>query len=196
MVVLALSALLMTLLYKILSPMSQASAKNSVRVHLQQQGTIALNKLAADLRRSSGGSLSYLGPLTGDSLGLVTLAIHRVEGISASGRSLYEPNVAIYAWEADSSRLVRTVWPPGAPSLGRSPSPDRAFLFDFQELSRLQEESSNWKVLAENVADFSPLNKLPVEPVLKAQITLRKGYVGSREPLEIQLERSIHFRHE
>lgn len=162
-IVAGLLALLGTLFTWFMIPSLRLTAQQSVRIELQQQATIALAKLTADLRQTSA---------TGVSLGVDSMALNLIEGVTDEGKQIWADEVVVYYRDASLKRLFRKVYPPAPPALNLPFNPLRPTRVSPSELASLATSNGQERSAAQNVEVFEIAHSGEGDN-LQAPLTLR-----------------------
>jgi prepilin-type N-terminal cleavage/methylation domain-containing protein len=88
-----------------LIPTLRITARGSTQVTLQQQGVLALTRMAADLQKTTPQGLSR----SPTAMGIVTIA-----DVSGQRALVWEQSMRVYFWDPATRRLARRTWPPDA----------------------------------------------------------------------------------
>lgn len=188
----SMAVLLVWLLYQLLVPVAQAGSRTSVRVHMAQQATLAMDTIGRLLQSSGGSGISYLPAST--SGGPVVLAISPRAGLAATGRQIYSNEIEVVVWQPADGRLSIRTWPPGPPNLGLTPDSSSPTILTATQLGSFVPIADQAKLLASNVVEFQPLSSFPPSPVSIMNIVLEKDVPGRTTPERFELNRSVYFR--
>ena len=144
-IVAGLLAMLATLFIWFMIPSLRLTAQQSVRIELQQQASIALNKLTTDLRKTSA---------TGVSLGVDSLGLNMIEGVTEKGKQIWADEVVVYYRDVSLKRLFRKVYPPAPPALNLPFNPLRPTRVSPSELASLAAANGKERSVAQHVEIF------------------------------------------
>lgn len=103
-----LALLVLGILFQVLGPTTELTARETERIELQQRGTVALRRLSTDLERSAPAGVAAGVPTPGS-----VLTIHQLRGLTAQGTQDWEDLLRVYIWNSSSQELSRQEWPPG-----------------------------------------------------------------------------------
>jgi len=109
-------ALLMAMAAQFISPMMRMSMEGSFKVEMQQQATLALNQICAELQLTTSDGVSTYSGLATDP---VVLATNRIYSIDGSGLPEYQHALQVFYFDPDKDRLLRKVYagPPPATTI-------------------------------------------------------------------------------
>lgn len=139
-----LGLILLQLFVMVLVPMGRAAARGADQVELRQMAAAALDKVAADVDRTSSDGLSVTPRM---------LAVQPLAGVTADGAAAWTPELIVYG--AVSGKLLRRAWPPGPPALSWTPRSNHPAHATLAEMGRILEEPTGRTVLASWVKSFS-----------------------------------------
>lgn len=190
----AVGLLLLDVLISLFVPSMRMSIRGSVRVEMEQQAVMALERLAADLRGCGRTSLT-MTPTGGAG---ATLSIQRIKDVLSDGTQAWDTNLIVYAWSGPNGTLTRKVVDAsrvGVPVTNTRPAP-----VDLASLPTLAAAPSDQSsVLATGVAQFSvapgPSNGSS-EPVTLTILLLRDAATGEQTPETFTLTRTVALRND
>ena len=187
-VAIALGSLLLLMLHRFLTPILLGSSKNSLQVHLSQQGNLLVTRLERDLKSSHGSALSY-----SQDERIVALAVCKRAGLGPEGNKLYEQSVNVYIWSAES-RQVRLLKRDVSDFPGMVSSVTRPIQLEPDQLRSLVSLMEHGKLLASSVTTFAPLEKWPSEPVNTMVVQLEQAAGGGAQAATYRIEKNVAFR--
>lgn len=192
----ALMTMVMGLVLSFLIPTFRNSSRGGLRVEMQQQASIALERLVIDLEHGAPASVSILPAPTGTDE-VSGVAVQRMEGYTSSGAQLWETQLIVYYWLPKTQTLKREIWNNGMkPSLPVTLLDYHPAHITRQDLiSIINDASAPESNLAQGVTKFSvdypaPPNQQPY----RIQLTLERAPIGQKAPEVLTLDRSITLR--
>lgn len=208
-VTMTLLTLVVALGLAFLLPVLRASTRGTLRVEMEQQATVAMNRLVTDLRRTSVSGLSLRsGPDP------VAVAACPVSGpdlragqpgpVQPDGTVVWSDFFILYSWTAAEAKLKRREWPPGAPS----PGPLETSILNPRHLSAdrmaeiLAQPAPREIVLATGVKSFEIVpapggtDTLVMQPVAFKLVLERKGNTGHEKPEQFTMIRTLYLRNQ
>lgn len=192
----ALMTMVMGLVLSFLIPTFRNSSRGGLRVEMQQQASIALERLVIDLEHGAPASVSILPAPTGTDE-VSGVAVQRMEGYTSSGAQLWETQLIVYYWLPKTQTLKREIWNNGMkPSLPVTLLDYHPAHITRQDLiSVINDASAPESNLAQGVTKFSvdypaPPNQQPY----RIQLTLERAPIGQKAPEVLTLDRSITLR--
>ncbi|MBN9414225.1 MAG: type II secretion system protein [Candidatus Eremiobacteraeota bacterium] len=191
-----LLTMVMGLALSFLIPTFRNSSRGGLRVEMQQQASIALERLVIDLEHGAPASVSILPAPTGTDE-VSGVAVQRMEGYTSSGSQLWEMQLIFYYWLPKTGTLKREIWKNGMnPSLSVT-------LLDYHPahvtrqdlLAVINDGSSPESNLARGVTKFSvDYPAPPYQQPYRIQLTLERSPIGQKAPEVLTLDRSITLR--
>lgn len=208
-VTLTLLAMVTWLGFAFLLPAMRGSVRGTLRVEMQQQATVALNRLTADLRRTSAAGIS----LRTDSQPIVVAACP-VSGpdlrsgapgpIQPDGTVVWSDFFILYSWDSTTQKLMRREWPPGPPA----PTNAEISVLKARRLTPVRMDqivaspSNGAQVMAVGVVELSILqpaggtDTLVKQPLRFKLVLERKGNTGHDKPERFTLTRTVFLRNQ
>ena len=191
-----LLTMVMGLVLSFLIPTFRNSSRGGLRVEMQQQASIALERLVIDLEHGAPASVSLLPAPTGTEE-VSGVAVQRMEGYTSSGSQLWETQLIFYYWLPKTGTLKREIWKNGMnPSLSVT-------LLDYHPahvtrqdlLDVINNGSAPESTMARGVTKFSVDYPLPpYQQPYRIQLTLERSPMGQKAPEVLTLDRSITLR--
>lgn len=198
--VLVASGVLLVLLSMVLSflyPSFRASSRGAMRVEMQQQANLAVDRLVIDLEQCAPASVSLLPPnQASDPSGVV---MQPLRGFTGTGVQEWQKRLVVYYALPVEGKLYSKEWPPQVPALsGVTLSDVRPLRLDrvnFLEL--LVQKNGTERALAHGVVDFivKPASMLSMQPI-SIHLLLERNVPGKTTPERFELRRSFSFRND
>jgi type II secretory pathway pseudopilin PulG len=192
-----LSFLLLGLIVTFLIPVLRYSGRGALRVELQQQVRVGLQRILEDLQRSTASGVSLLE--SDGQGGPVALGIVRLEELTAEAEQVWETQVVVYCWQPDTGRLIRKTWPPAPPaSLNPGLDPGKPTRLEPAELRLIAEEKNGTEVsVARDIALFEVSHAgsgASLQPPLVLKLVGQATPPGGTEPERFEETRSVSLR--
>ncbi|MFN8608074.1 MAG: type II secretion system protein [Vulcanimicrobiota bacterium] len=194
----ALLTMVMGLVLSFLIPTFRNSSRGGLRVEMQQQASLALEKLVIDLEHGAPASVSILpAPLGTDEVSGV--AVQRMDGFTSSGTQVWETSLVVYYWLPKTGTLKREIW-----NNGRQPSLS-VTLLDYhparitrQDLLDIINDGSGPEFnLARGVTRFSvDYPPPPAQQPYRIQLTLERSPMGQSANEVLALDRALTLRNQ
>lgn len=195
-----LALLLVGVLYTQLSMTSHRSTQLTAQVQLQAQATLLMDRIEADIVRSSANGLKWRNASRDEPTGV--LSIHPVTGLEGGGLVTFSPTtVVIYVYDRGTRTVRRRVWDPPPSTLGISLDPFEGFRPSDGQLDALATmDCADERLLGTQVASFEVQTKEEVPEtqvgnllIIKARFE-RKAVTKSVKEADLEvrtIERSI-----
>lgn len=184
----AVMLLVGTLGISLLQPAMASGARHSARAEMQQQASIAMDKICIDLERTVGGALSVFQPVP-IATGATGLAMQRLAGFESTGDQLWEEQVRVYSWNPALQQLEFRQWSQGSPPpleiLLLVNQPARLGRSDFDALLRGKRPSA---VLAQGVSNFTVSQE---GLLVRLGLQLKRLTPGKMQPELFELQRAL-----
>lgn len=183
--------LLMGLLTQFLIPAMRYSAEGQVKVEMQQQAIIAINKMVADLQRTTVGGLSLR------TVDPVTMAVVRIDTIDGNGFPSWASEAQVYWYDSGRERLMRETYPPQPPALGTvflTSKPSTFSSIDLQDIASTDNGAE--RSLAMNVKRFE-VRDADADPGLQAlvlELELEKDIPHTDRKAKVVMSRYVYLR--
>lgn len=192
----SLLTMVMGLVLSFLIPTFRNSSRGGLRVEMQQQASIAMERLVIDLEHGAPASVSILPEPTGTDE-VSGVAVQPVEGYTSSGAQVWETQLVVYYWLPKTRTLKREIWNNGL----KPPLPVTLLDYHPAHITRqdlidiINDGTSPETNLARGVSKFSvdypaPPNQQPY----RIQLTLERSPIGQKVPEVLTLDRSITLR--
>lgn len=180
----ALSLLLLGLMYQFLVPALKISNRTSLRAEVQQQATLALRNMVSEIEQSTlfGTSFSADGRV---------VAVHVIEEVTQNSDRVYADHLVVYQYDPVNKEIRRGLWRKGDEPTRDSPrklSPD--------EMANIQANIVGpERVVVRRVKDFtfshSGSGELIQLPLIAHLSMDESGQYGSRK---FELVRTVSLR--
>lgn len=182
------------LLLKIIVPAMRYSAEGNIRVELQQQGILAMNRMVADLQLTvpQGVSLKTSVP--------AGMAINRIGGVGG-GFPTYEGSVVVYHYDDTAQTLT---WETDALASPTTSQPNSVTPTEIQTF--VSTTSGDERILARNVTAFELTAQSPyqeavppaTQPTPARPMTIRLAFTKdiphTPKVARVELVRSVYLR--
>ena len=194
----ALLTMVMGLVLSFLIPTFRNSSRGGLRVEMQQQASLAMEKLVIDLEHGAPASVSLLPAPTGS--GEVSgVAVQRMDGFTSSGTQLWETQLIVYYWLPKTATLKREVWNNGMkPNLSVTLLDYHPARITRQDLLDLINDGSAPEAnVARGVSLFSvDYPPPPASQPYRIRLTLERSPIGQTAAEVLALDRSITLRNQ
>lgn len=191
-----LLTMVMGLVLSFLVPTFRNSSRGGLRVEMQQQASISMERLVIDLEHGAPASVSIL-PAPAGSNEVSGVAVQRMEGYTSSGSQLWETQLIVYYWLPKTQTLKREIWnngmKPALPVTLLDYHPARITRQDLIDI--INDGSAPESTLARGVTKFSvEYPAPPLQQPYRIQLTLDRSPLGQQVPETLTLDRSITLR--
>lgn len=192
-----LLTVVMGMILSILIPTFRNTSRGGLRVEMQQQASIALERLVIDLEHGAPASVSVL-PAPPASSDVSGVAVQRIDGYSSSGAQQWEKQLVVYYWLPKTRALKREIWmngmKPALPVTLLDYHPSRITRQDLIEI--INDGSSPEKTLARGVSKFKVdyPDDLSKRQPYQIELRLERVATGKQEPEVLSLKREITLR--
>lgn len=187
----------LSVVFGFLIPSFRNSSRNGARIEMQQQASLAMDRLMIDLERSAPAAVTLLpSPAQGQASGV---AIQRLRGFSGGGLQEWESELVLYYWLPQSQRLKREIWraglPPALPVVLLDTRPSRITRQDLVDV--INDGSASEQTVATGVIEFEvALAKPPAMQPFTIGLTLARTIQGRPKPETFELRRSVTLRND
>ncbi|MBI3929146.1 MAG: hypothetical protein HY319_26615 [Armatimonadetes bacterium] len=194
----ALAVLLLTMFFWFLVPSMRLSGQQSARVDIQQQTTLAVRKIVADLECSTTDGIGILPTDGAQPSRPVAVGINRLDDVLADGQQSWQNSLAIYYWDRSDHRLYYKEWPPEPPSLGIPFASSRATKPSPQDLLEIVNNNNGTRrSLALGVAEFELRHTGVGDSIglpLTVRLVLEREVAQKSETERFEMERTVMVR--
>ncbi|MEW6280460.1 MAG: hypothetical protein AB1758_17670 [Candidatus Eremiobacterota bacterium] len=196
----AVVGLLLTMVAGFLVPAMKMQGQGAARAEMQQQTSIAMNRLVADLQSSSSGGIGVLPPSGTDPVGLGIVPILQVDALGTSSSQVWATEAICYFWYPGNEKLIRKRYPPDPPAVSVPFAPSRPVRLTPGDLLQIANSDNDTEVLlASHVNSFTIQHAgigTSVTPPMTVTMRVVQTIPHSNKPEQFLLQRSITFRND
>lgn len=194
----ALLTMVMGMVLSFLIPTFRNSSRGGLRVEMQQQASVAMEKMVIDLEHGAPASVSIL-PAPAGTDEVSGVAVQRMDGFTSSGTQFWETQLILYYWLPKTQTLKREVWNNAMkPTLSVTLldyHPARITRQDLLDV--INDGSAPEFTVARGVTKFSvDYPPPPAQQPYRIQLTLERSPIGQSANEVLALDRSITLRNQ
>jgi prepilin-type N-terminal cleavage/methylation domain-containing protein len=190
-VVLALSALAITILTRALIPALKISVSGASKVDIQQRAVLAVDSIARDLHASAAAGITL--PTDGDPM---VFAIHRLTAVTPRGSQEWEDSVVVYVWDKTEFTLTRKTWPPSPPSI-TIPSTTKPSPPGEEDLATISSTANGTeKIMLRDLKEFELQSAGDPGVIFPLTIRVKLEKQAPGEPLTFEFTRAVTLRND
>lgn len=191
-----LLALLTGMALMFLVPSLRMSTRSGLRVEMQQQASVLLERLQVDLEHSAPAGVALLPGR--DATQMSGISIQALQGFTSLGAQVWEPKVIAYVWLPGPAVIKRETWTPSlSPSLPVMLMSFRPSRLTYQDLITLSNDPSNPEVVVARGVQLLEVNPGPSGMgAVVIHLVLQREVPGRSTPERLEVRRGVMLRNQ